>query len=111
MEFKISTPSDAMEAQYSTYQIAEVNRGATVDKPADPKPEDYDLSPEEYEFIGWFTDSSLTHVYNFEEKVEKDTALYVGWHKKEQKGEIRITFDANVPVCLLVHKTKPGGYG
>lgn len=51
---------------------AMVESGKKVTKPADPRKTDY-------EFAGWYTDTSLTHAYNFDNTVTGGFTLYAKW--------------------------------
>ena len=46
---------------------------------------------EGYDFVGWYTDSSLTELYNFDYLVNKDMTLYASFNKKQYL----VTFDSN----------------
>ncbi len=41
----------------------------------------YQPNRENYEFIGWYTDASLTKLYDFDSKVLDDISLYAGWEE------------------------------
>ena len=41
----------------------------------------YQPSRENHEFIGWYTDASLTKLYDFNTKVVSDVSLYAGWEE------------------------------
>lgn len=51
-----------------------VERGSQAKRPGD-------LTKENCEFLGWFTDSSASTVFNFESKVTEDITIYAGWHQ------------------------------
>ena len=46
---------------------------------------------DEYDFTGWYTDSSCTNLYDFNSQVTSDLILYAGWKIKTYT----ITFNAN----------------
>lgn len=64
--------------------IQTVEIGTTVTAPEDPERVEYD-------FTGWYTDSSATVEYDFASKVEKDFTLYAGWELKT----FTVTFEYN----------------
>lgn len=49
-----------------------VSDGGVVTRPEDPVKKGYT-------FIGWFTDSGMTHAYDFSTAVSSDMTLYAGW--------------------------------
>lgn len=51
-----------------------IEEGSLVIRPDDPIREGYRL-------IAWYTDESLTEVYNFDEPVTKDITLYASWEE------------------------------
>ena len=59
-----------------------VEQNTPVAKPEDPTYDDY-------KFMGWYKDPALTTLYDFSEKVEKDTVIYAKWLRA-----YIVTFDA-----------------
>ena len=68
----------------SSIDSLSVEYGRTVTRPSNP-------TKSGYEFIGWYTDSSLTEEYNFDSPVTKSMTLYAGW----AANIYRITFNTN----------------
>ena len=81
--FKVTyVPNGGTEVEQATVQA-----GQTATKPTDPTKSDYDINPNDtsnpietrYVFIGWYTDSALTHRFDFTTKITEDKTLYAKW--------------------------------
>lgn len=73
------TFDDCLES--TTNQVVEVADGETVARPADPVCEGWT-------FLGWYTDTQLTQVFDFSTPVTADMTLYAKWQQNaEQPGE------------------------
>ena len=47
-------------------------------------------------FVGWYTNSSLTNLYNFNTRVYKNMTLYAKWEDDGScKETYRVKFDSN----------------
>lgn len=65
-----------------------LHQGSFVPRPDTPEKSGYT-------FIGWYTDSSCTHAWNFEiDRVTGSMTLYAGW-EEELQTEYRVTFRPN----------------
>lgn len=66
---------DAMGGTLSSAESVQVEEGKLVAKPADPTHENYD-------FAGWYTESTYETAYQFTEAVTSDLTLYAKWTEK-----------------------------
>ena len=74
------TSSEAAQKVTVTFDVGEgspiapvqVDKGSTVERPADPTREGYD-------FAGWYADEWCVTPYNFDTKVSADTTIYADW--------------------------------
>ena len=69
----------------STIESQTINSGETVTRPDDP-------SKEHYTFAGWYSDSSYTQEYDFNEPVTGDISIYAKW---SEIPLVTISFEAN----------------
>lgn len=95
----------------STINAVKVTSSKTVEKPIDPTKTDC-------VFVNWYSDSSLTTVWNFSNKITKDTTLYAKWTddpkiEEEMKAQLNATvmtiaaaFDKNGNVSLTWNKNE-----
>ena len=64
--------------------VQSVERGTAAKQPETPVKDNC-------EFLGWFTDSGATEVYNFDSKVSEDLVLYAGWNQTA----FTVSFESN----------------
>ena len=91
----------------SSVSSQRVSRGDTVDEPRDP-------TREGYEFTGWYTNSSCTRLYDFDDRVYNSFTLYAGWEKSEDviPGGGNPVHDAVSDILQLYpHISYISGYG
>lgn len=60
----------------SPYKVSYVPTDSTVESPASP-------TKEGYTFTKWYTDTSLSQEYDFDEQVSSNLTLYAGWEEAE----------------------------
>ena len=81
------TSSEAAQKVTVTFDVGEgspiapvqVDKGSTVERPADPTREGYD-------FAGWYADEYCVTPYNFDTKVSADTTIYADWTPVAQQS-------------------------
>ncbi|WP_313232185.1 InlB B-repeat-containing protein [Tissierella praeacuta] len=61
----------------SSINSKKVIAGEKVSRPSDP-------TKSNYKFVGWYEDSNLTKVFNFNTPITKDITLYTKWEKVEK---------------------------
>ena len=64
---------------------------------------------EGYIFTGWYTDSSLSSLYNFENAVYSNFSLYAGWAPVGTSGEYIVSFISNGGTPILSQNIISGG--
>lgn len=77
-----------------------VEAGMTVAEPEAP-------TKTSYIFLGWYTDSELTNLYDFETPVTDDMTLYAAW---EDDGICIVTFDTNGGSAVVEQAVYDGEY-
>ena len=64
---------------------------------------------EGYIFTGWYTDSSLSSLYNFDNAVYSNFSLYAGWAPVGTSGEYIVSFISNGGTPILSQNIISGG--
>lgn len=78
-----------------------VRKDSTVDRPEDP-------TRENYNFENWYSDSSLTTVYDFEAPVTADTTIYAKWLEDAVYYDVSFELNYAGAVKANVQKVKEG---
>jgi uncharacterized repeat protein (TIGR02543 family) len=73
----------------TVYDSQTVNSGSTVSVPSDPTRTDYN-------FGGWYTDSSCTTAFDSTTAITRNTDLYAKWTAQSSEGTCTITIDPNL---------------
>ena len=79
-----------------------VEEGDRVSRPSNPTRDCYD-------FVGWYTDASLTKKYNFSTPVTRDMTLYAKWKDNGTcKETYRVKFDSNGGTSVATQRVDEG---
>lgn len=79
-----------------------VEEGDRVSRPSNPTRDCYD-------FVGWYTDASLTKKYNFSTPVTQDMTLYAKWKDNGTcKETYRVKFDSNGGTSVATQRVDEG---
>lgn len=65
---------------------AEVKSNETVEKPKDP-------TRDNFTFVGWYEDETLTTEFNFDTKITDNVTLYAKWEEDDNTEEYTVTDD------------------
>lgn len=80
----------------------EVEEGNQVIKPENPTRDCYD-------FVGWYTNASLTNKYDFSTPVTSDMTLYAKWEENDTcKETYRVKFDSNGGSSVATQRVEEG---
>ena len=79
-----------------------VEEGDRVSRPSNPTRDCYD-------FVGWYTNASLTKKYNFSTPVTRDMTLYAKWKDNGTcKETYRVKFDSNGGTSVATQRVDEG---
>ena len=78
-----------------------IAKGGKVTKPSDPVRENYD-------FDGWYTDTTFTTAYDFTKEVTGSFTLYAKW-TEQSEGKYTIVFDTQGGSGVASQKVEKGG--
>ena len=70
----------------SAIDEVEVESGQTVSRPQD------DPTKDNYDFVGWYEDSTLTHEFDFSKKITNNTTIYAKWVEHVETVQVQVIF-------------------
>ena len=80
-----------------------VKKGEKITKPTDP-------TRKYYTFLNWYTEESLTHVYDFNSPVLYDFTLYAGWEDAPRNMSLKTAVFADIQLCAKENSNPYGSY-